>query len=190
MRIIGRTLITKGIAGWRKAWSIATRGILDRYDGQEPRIVVQNLKYSFDLLGKKSFRVHYEFDIIGSKELELVSQYALSAMKAKNIDFEKELVGQKLAEYVIQRRVRGFCDVPIVSIYALNGKKLKDMDYSAEIQGLKQKLIKLELELSSQKAFQSMTECDIVGGKELEFATSQKIKGKRDLTPIFLALDD
>ena len=49
MKIIGKTLITKGILGFKKAWSIASRGILDRYQASETRGIGQE-DFEFTLM--------------------------------------------------------------------------------------------------------------------------------------------
>jgi hypothetical protein len=192
MRIIGKTLITKGILGLKKAWSITSRGILDRYTGSETGFgsAPEDIEFVFYLKGKKEFERQVEYVFNGKKAYEVGKEVALIGRFSEDLErlfriSGKKQFDEKIKTFIIARR-----QIEILEQFQLEAKKLIDIEFTREVHGSISKDIEQILNISSRKAIREEKHCGINGEKELEFAKTQMIVGKKDLTPIFLALDD
>ncbi len=190
MRIISKTLITKGILGCRKAWSIATKGILDLCPrGAEPRNGVHGFKISFILTGKKQYCICKQICLIGCKEFKYAEIYSFLGKKLNIYCDEFDLLGRKLLEFDLNRKLVGFIEQQLVDSIDLFGKKLTPIGHSTRLHGAMVQEIKTYLEIASAKAIPEQLQCNLHGGKELHFSSTKRIQGKKDISPIFELFD-
>lgn len=193
MRLIGQTLVTKGIVGIRKAVSLATKGILDAIGVKkgggtsEPRYVFISLSYN--VIGQKIFSIDKILTVIGTKVIELQEFIALEGQKVFMFGFYKELIANLEKLFFIDKLIEG------KKIHELN-KQLKfvgQKEISLEL--IKSLIAKKQFDLiksnyiNAEKIFKFEKENNINGSKETILGNKILIKGKKDLSPILAALD-
>jgi len=192
MRIIGKTLATKGVLGIRKAWSLATKGILDRFGGSEQKFGLNPEDVEFQLIikGKKKFFESLENKLLGIKEFQFEKDLNLKAQISKdefvNFDIKgKKEYLEKVVSFIIARR-----QIEVLEQWQIDSQKLLEESLEKSMIGSIQKDIEQSFHISSRKAIKEEYNTDIQGGKVLEFAYEKSITGQKDLSPIFLLLED
>ena len=192
MRPIALTLATKGIISYEQEIPMATKGVLDliRVGGGSPHPIGQEyIEQVLCLRGKKVFDYADLQCLFGLKEF--IYEDSLCVLGKKLFDYEviKDILGQKQYEILFKAYFKACKRFGYGKEVIVDGKKssIICLDY----EGLGSKMSDLTpkiLELSSKKSYLSKITRTLSGGKELSIVYAKEIRGKKDLTPIIIAL--
>lgn len=205
MKPRGQSLITKGIQAFRKGVSLATKGVLDRIGikapGGEPEIKTND--WIFKIKGIKQFQARFSFVCLGTKVTAL--EKIISFLGKKLINSELNVLIKAILQSSLKYDTKfiGRKFIPVKTYIELLGQKFIPSELGLELSGIKEilnsedflikgaKQYNFDLESSAIgiKQFIFNKKIDTQGIKELDYNQTTLIKGKRDITPILVALD-
>ena len=188
MRIIGRTLITKGVSGIKKGVALATKGILD-YVRKGAQVTGAPFDKFFNIVGIKKLAFELEHllegvtstelialsEVVGQKAILTEAKYEIEAILAQDLAKAYEFLGRKSFELILQSSLQG----------------TKEFEYSTDkqLEGTKRFAFGLEKELVASRLRDFSLEKSFQGIKNIKMKHEIPITGKRDTTNIWVALD-
>jgi len=197
MKPNARSLITKGFLGINKAISLLTKGLLSeleqrilrRYIRGKRKIKGYAFELHFNVIGQKAFSKVFAYYIIGVKLFEVVRQFALKAKKSIKSIFDSLIQAKVQTPFALKTNIAGISGQKLETNLNISG--IKSTKHNAELvmSGVSQSSFLQENFVMASKSFSKLYTSAIQGIKKTNTEQDVKIRGKRDITNILVALD-